>query len=787
MMTFARRALLIGLAVLAASGLFRLRFDANVLDLLPPDLPQVQGLKIFLKHFGLPSELIITIEGPDTDTTGQFTKSLTEHLRAKTPSLIRSSPPWTENPESLVELAAHALINQPAERFRDTLAKFEPDQASALAASSLESLATTLAPEEIVMLGYDPLGLLAGLSQTTDPGIANREFSSSDGKFRVLYATPLNSPKNQHPPPGWIDAVIGEIQKWREADPSRKMATIGWTGEPAFVHEISSAMSTDMRWSSLTSLAFAAGLFFIVHRRLHPLARMMGYVVASFLGALGISAWIFPDLSIISVGFAAILAGVTVDYGFLLYQHRLRVGSDLDQLRSATAPGIIAAASTTSVAFLSLNFSGLPGIAQLGTTVAIGVALGAFLMIRFFAADLARMPLKDRNEPPKIPPCRFFRLGTAVAFALLTASLAGLVLRGFPDWSVDTQSMRPRESIAYPSLDRMSLVLGNDKPVIQVLATGDSSREVADKLAAARGIFQNSRESGAVVDFELPDSLWPNPEWRSANLAAAQNAVARQQEIHAVLEGAGFAESGTALTNGVLGFWGQWAESGDHDFPRGESFEWIGRRTMSHDGDEFAACGFFSAGPEESEKIAGDLLRSGLFPASWGQLGAALADHALTRGVVTMAVFFGVMAIVLAMAFRNAAETLLALGANLAGMLMLNGLMSLCGLEWNFMNLCALTLTVGLGVDYSIHVIYALRSKEGDWPAAFSEVGIALGLCALTTIVGFGSLGAARTEGLASLGVTCALGVAINALIALFLLPLLWRMARREKFHVTAR
>jgi predicted RND superfamily exporter protein len=131
-------------------------------------------------------------------------------------------------------------------------------------------------------------------------------------------------------------------------------------------------------------------------------------------------------------------------------------------------------------------------------------------------------------------------------------------------------------------------------------------------------------------------------------------------------------------------------------------------------------------------------------------------------------------------AFRNAIDPLLVLAANLLGLAMLNGLMSLFDMEWNFMNLCALTLTMGLGVDYGIHVIFALRSGGCEWREALGDVGKALGLCAATTIAGFASLGAATTEGLASLGTACALGVAINALVALFLLPLAWRLIHRK-------
>jgi predicted RND superfamily exporter protein len=73
----------------------------------------------------------------------------------------------------------------------------------------------------------------------------------------------------------------------------------------------------------------------------------------------------------------------------------------------------------------------------------------------------------------------------------------------------------------------------------------------------------------------------------------------------------------------------------------------------------------------------------------------------------------------------------------------MTGLMRLFSLDWNFMNLCSVTLTIGAGVVYSIHMIFALRQNNGNAAVTFRDVGKALALCAATTVVGFGSLATA--------------------------------------------
>jgi len=48
-----------------AIGLGRLRIGTEVLDLLPPDEPAVQGLKIYQQHFANARELILTLRAAD--------------------------------------------------------------------------------------------------------------------------------------------------------------------------------------------------------------------------------------------------------------------------------------------------------------------------------------------------------------------------------------------------------------------------------------------------------------------------------------------------------------------------------------------------------------------------------------------------------------------------------------------------------------------------------------------------------------------------------------------------
>ena len=81
---------------------------------------------------------------------------------------------------------------------------------------------------------------------------------------------------------------------------------------------------------------------------------------------------------------------------------------------------------------------------------------------------------------------------------------------------------------------------------------------------------------------------------------------------------------------------------------------------------------------------------------------------------------------------------------------------------------------LGTGVDYSIFMQSALRRHDGDLRMAYRSVGRALLLCGGTAITGFGTLALSSNAGMASLGQVCAVGIAANMLIGIFLLPAWW-------------
>ena len=139
----------------------------------------------------------------------------------------------------------------------------------------------------------------------------------------------------------------------------------------------------------------------------------------------------------------------------------------------------------------------------------------------------------------------------------------------------------------------------------------------------------------------------------------------------------------------------------------------------------------------------------------------------------------GILSLMLILVFRSWRDLLLGLFCLLfvAAVMILATIWT--PMSWNSFNICGLPLLFGTGLDFAIHMILALRRNGGDVAAARRGIGKALIFCGTSSAIGFGSLATASAYGLASLGLVCAVGILVNMLVAVFLLPRWYRWVHR--------
>ena len=114
------------------------------------------------------------------------------------------------------------------------------------------------------------------------------------------------------------------------------------------------------------------------------------------------------------------------------------------------------------------------------------------------------------------------------------------------------------------------------------------------------------------------------------------------------------------------------------------------------------------------------------------------------------------------------------------------GSMALIGLKWNVLTVMVTALTLGIGIDYSIHMWRRFEvelEKQGDhWGAlreAVDTTGVALMLSAMTTMAGFAVLLFSPMPIIQDFGLITAITVLFSLILAIMVLPVLVELAAR--------
>ncbi len=152
--------------------------------------------------------------------------------------------------------------------------------------------------------------------------------------------------------------------------------------------------------------------------------------------------------------------------------------------------------------------------------------------------------------------------------------------------------------------------------------------------------------------------------------------------------------------------------------------------------------------------------------------------------LASLLAFIGVVATVM-LIFRRGLATPFVIGSLVVGVVWLLAATMWLGIKINFVNFIAFPITFGIGVDYAVNVMARyLRDGQRDVAAAVRGTGGAVGLCSLTTIVGYSSLLVAQNVGLFLFGLLAVFGELACLTTAVIVLPavlLLVRPAARPK------
>jgi len=756
--------ILLVITAISIPGLLRLKFATDILGVLPKGVPEVEALQVFREHFDDDQQVIVLLKHEE-EVFEEDAADLTQHLRQKLPQArVEYRSRFEDDPDAFAQSLARMWADADPADVDQLTAKLS-DEASLieLLNESKRKIELSINQKEATMAAYDPLGFL---SHPAMRALQENEFSyqSDDGKYWILLIANSNIAPDYREHSAWVNRIRDSIDSWKSEG-----YTYTLTGGPVYSSEIGLGMEKDMSGTIMATSILVGLLYLLIQRSPIHLLVLSGILSLVFLITMGLAGWIFGTLNLMSVGFAAILLGLVIDYGVVIARESHR-GDSASISRRSLAPGILWAALTTAAVFGLLIFSTFTGVSQLGSLIAIGLCAGAIVCLWIMPWAMEKFPARE-SKFLKRPP--FPKAGPAKALLITAAAatVAIFAIKGPPQISFNFSMVEPESSEASRTFEKIqTLFTAWSKKNVAIVVQGESPAEVTKSLEFARTRIEELKADGVLEGFELPLALVPNPEARARNKAKWQAVGAQTGTIIKTMEAQGFTESGRALGQSVLKALAAGPEGLD---PMTKMF--------------YHPDGFFSGRVRLTNEMTAETLKKlqtlnqhGVRVTGWEALQYIMLPMVKRDFYYLCLPATAVLLLALGLVFRSVPDTILTASVLIVVLLVVNAISVATGRSWNFLSGMAIPLIVGTGIDYSIHLIYSLRRSQGDLAQVWNGVGKAICFCGLSTAIGFGSLIFASNQMLQSMGLFCCAGVLLTMTFSLLVIPGIW-VARKKR------
>ncbi len=628
----------------------------------------------------------------------------------------------------------------------------------------------------------------------------------------------------------WLIEISGEIDSDDRQMHASQIRTM-LSGESILEYGVISddLISNDINESTLDNLVWLIFLAVIVVVLLLALTfRSATMVVAPLVALLASLVWTYGAISLMGMRFsileiavAPVVLGLGIDYSIHLQRayERAKEGSSssseawakaLMELRVALSLAVI----TTVFAFLANSLSPLPPLRTFGATLALGVVC-AFLastvtvgaMHVFVERTMGATRRRGLELGNLAESAADFQRGNAplvlLSVAIITAGSVVVAMQGL-DTSFELTDFLSEDEMEIMEIreDLYQSYEVNALKSVYILVEpgqGEASFDSEEVLIEALGDLEDAlaRMEGTVVT-EAPGT---SNEWASYDSIYRIVADAIEQDpgfgsehnlevfgedlapSDGFVEGDLAAALSSLLSNDTVG-----------DQLRGTTWS---ERAGEHVGltDDGSAIKFLRIRVDVEaqssamvEQISNDMREESFIVSSdTGGRAYAVGDlmtlSNLLSGLISSivsstAISLTVSLLVLAALTRRIGQSLLViLPVGLAGSWVV-GSMAVLGINWNVLTIMITALTIGLGIDYSIHVWRRFESNRASgmaiWPAMkdmYANTGSALLMSAGTTICGFMVLLLSPIPVIRDFGVVSSISVAFSLILALLVLP----------------
>ena len=630
----------------------------------------------------------------------------------------------------------------------------------------------------------------------------------------------------------WIIEISGELSSDERLQRSVELRQIleenagkegsalhyGVVSDDLVSYDINESTLDNLVWLLILSILVVVLVLALAFRSIMMVAAPLLGLTAALVWTYGIRALAGSDFSILEVAVAPVVLGLGIDYSIHLQRAYEKAREDSDSpaeawvrsfsiLRLALTLSVV----TTAFAFLANFLSPLPPLKSFGLTLALGV-VSAFVASTVTVGALHVLVEKTTGNVAKrsLEFPGFTNMATEFQrrhTAIILLAVAGLTLSSV--------------LVSVGQLDtkfELTDFLGEEMEVIEVRNSMYDSYEVEALksvdilIEPSSGMDALTGERDLLKELERLDNRLA---WTTNVVTPEGTDTARPSYdgIYPILRDAiendqTFGEMyNLGVFDGAVGVTGEFSE-GDLALAIGSLLEndtigepirgqtW-GERTSSYvalteDGNALRflrmRIDVTAGNSEESSGLANQFkeFEQDLEDATGARVhlsGDLILVHNVLSGLVisqveSTAFSLAVSLIVLVSLTRRFGPSLVViLPVGLAGTWVV-GAMAVLDINWNVLTVMITALTIGLGIDYSIHVWRKFESNRdqgmGTWASMrdmYSTTGAALIMSAGTTICGFMVLLLSPVPVIKDFGLVSSISVAFSLILALLVLP----------------
>jgi len=610
-----------------------------------------------------------------------------------------------------------------------------------------------------------------------------------------------------------VRSVAGEIQTRISAMPLENLREMQ-TSEYLIAYEVESNLRSNMAM-------LGAAILFLVSLILWSTFRRTSFILVPMLTLLITVIWTFGFSILMGITFTALdiaviplILGLGVDYSVHMskrYQEEMRKGhSSREALVISTAnvgAALLLAVLTTVVAFMSNVFSDVGPIRDFGVMCAMGVFIAFFLTLTFHSAFRIQIDeWRDRKVKKKKPKKArshegvmggvsklVTKHGKPVGVLIIITALLGAYAWSFVPVEFKIEDFVPEdwESIQAQDVIKSNFTAGSYSYIYILIEGGDMA-----SVQAYRDLWTVQRNGAddpfVVAPEQSDDPVNATMQVMDGPYTVIRTAVVRNQSVamRFNLEPSGL--PGPNCTDAdVLALYDYLANNESVMDPiTGKTYSERFGAVVHHDGSAYSSAlvripSTAFAGTEIDEAIA-----AAEADADGTSLGKVTVTGILVLAQTTMvsvqqsqlsstfiSIIFAV--VVLVILYRSGALGFIAIIPVVVTMSWSMGTMYLLDIPLNMLTVMITALTVGLGIDYAIHVIERFREERRlgkgvneAIDSTLKNTGAALLVSSITTVAGFGVLIFAQMPILQQFGSISASMIFYSFLLAVVALPI---------------